>query len=137
MSGRKSFQSWKKSGIVELLTSRERHKSAPYLRLKNSKRTSKCKVFLYSTRKTQKLNRSGSLLGIFFFQKKPHNAEKTESGDPLVSPGTVCYAEKQEKPFWFSSLAQMVQFGTIKFCRTFKNYSQLRLIRIRIIRIFV
>ena len=26
-------------------TSRERHKSAPYLRLKNSKRTSKCQVF--------------------------------------------------------------------------------------------
>ena len=34
----------------------------------------------------------------------------------------VCYAEKQEKPFWFSSLGQMVQFGAIIFCRTFKNY---------------
>ena len=31
----------------------------------------------------------------------------------------VCYAEKEEKPFWFSSLGQMIQFGTIKFCRTF------------------
>ena len=29
-----------------------------------------------------------------------------------------CYAEKEEKPFWFSSLGQMYQFGTIKFCRT-------------------
>ena len=34
----------------------------------------------------------------------------------------VCYAEKQEKPFWFSSLGQIVQFGTILFCRIFKNY---------------
>ena len=40
---------------------------------------------------------------------------------PLVSPGIVCYAEK-EKPFWFSSLGQMIQFGTIKFRRTFKKY---------------
>ena len=34
----------------------------------------------------------------------------------------VCYAEKQVKPFWSSSLGQMVQFDTIIFCRTFKNY---------------
>ena len=27
-----------------------------------------------------------------------------------------------EKPFWFSSLGQMIQFGPIKFCGTFKNY---------------
>ena len=48
--------------------------------------------------------------------------KKTERGDPLVSPGMVCYAGKQEKPFWFSSLGQMVQFGAIIFCRTLKNY---------------
>ena len=40
----------------------------------------------------------------------------------MVSPGIVCYAGKQEKPFWFSSLGQMVQFGAIIFRRTFKNY---------------
>ena len=34
----------------------------------------------------------------------------------------VCYAGKQEKHFWFSSLDQIVQFGAIIFCRTFKNY---------------
>ena len=43
-------------------------------------------------------------------------------GGPLVSPGMVCYAGKQEKPFWFSSLDQIVQFGAIIFCRTFKYY---------------
>ena len=43
-------------------------------------------------------------------------------GGPLVSPGVVSYAEKQEKHFWFSSLDQIVQFGAIIFCRTFKNY---------------
>ena len=34
----------------------------------------------------------------------------------------VCYAGKQEKPFWFTSLGEMVQFGAIIFCRTYKNY---------------
>ena len=48
--------------------------------------------------------------------------KKIESGDSLVSPGMICYAEKQVKPFWSSSLGQMVLFDTIIFCRTFKNY---------------
>ena len=100
-------------------TSREWHKSAPYRRLKNSNRTSKCPVFFYSTRKTQKLNRIGAPFWIFlttivakhqknegdplknFFKKSLTMPKKTEKRDPLVSPGTVCYAEKY---FWFSSL---------------------------------
>ena len=45
--------------------------------------------------------------------------KKTERGDPLVSPGMVSYAGKQEKHFRFSSLGQIVQFGAIIFCRTF------------------
>ena len=58
----------------------------------------------------------GDPLGNFFSSKKVSQCRnKTEKGDPLVSPGIVCYAEKQEKPFWFSSLGQMIQFGTIKF----------------------
>ena len=48
--------------------------------------------------------------------------KKIEKGDSSVSPGMVCYAEKQGKPIWSSSLGQMVQFDTIIFCRTFKNY---------------
>ena len=40
-------------------------------------------------------------------------------GDPLVSPGIVCYAEKKEKRFRFISLGQMVQIDTINFCRIF------------------
>ena len=58
--------------------------------------------------------------GKFLFSEKNLTVPKeTERGDPLVSPGMVCYAGKQEKPFWFSSLGQMVQFGAIIFCRTF------------------
>ena len=59
---------------------------------------------------------------IFFSKKSLTMPKKSERGDPLVSPGNVCYAEKHKKPFWFSSLSQMFQFGTIKFRRTFKNY---------------
>ena len=40
------------------LTSRDRPKSAPYPRLKNSKKTPKCQVLFYSTRKSK------------FFEKK-------------------------------------------------------------------
>ena len=47
------------------------------------------------------------------------SAEKNERGESLLSPGMVCYAEKQEKPFWFSSLDQIVHFDAIIFCRTF------------------
>ena len=62
----------------------------------------------------------GDPLGKKFSEKKSRSAEKKiEKGDPSVSPGMVCYAEKQEKTFWFSSLGQMVQFGAIIFYRTF------------------
>ena len=47
--------------------------------------------------------------------------KKPERGDPLVSPGTVRYAEKHEKAFWFSSLGEMVQFDINKFRRTFEE----------------
>ena len=63
-----------------------------------------------------------TLWGKKFRKKMSRSAEKIERGDSLVSPGMVCYAEKQVKPFWFSSLGQIVQFGAIIFCRTFKNY---------------
>ena len=71
---------------------------------------------IYSTRK------SGTLWGKNFPKKSLAVPKKIERGDPLVSPGMVCYAEKQEKPFWFSSLGQMVQFGAIIFCGTYRNY---------------
>ena len=73
-------------------------------------------------RKTSK-KLKGDPLGNFFSKKSLTVPKQTERGDPLVSPGMVCYAEKEEKPFWFSSLGQMSQFGTIKLCRTLKNYS--------------
>ena len=50
------------------------------------------------------------------------NSKQIGRGDPLVSPGMVWYAGKQEKPFWFSSLYQIVQFDAIILYRTFKNY---------------
>ena len=58
-------------------------------------------------------------MGKFFSEKKSRSAETNERGESLVSPGMVCYAEKQEKPFWFSSLDQIVHFDAKIFCRTF------------------
>ena len=100
------------------------HKSAPYLRrVKNSKKTSKCQVFFYSTRKPQKLDRIGTPIPASACPRRGRRgtvwdfpisivskhqkieegpfgeffAEKNLKGGPLVSSGTVCYAEKQEK----------------------------------------
>ena len=66
-----------------------------------------------------KKNAWGTLWGNFFSKKKSRSAEKNERGESLVSPGMVCYAEKQEKLFWFNSLDQIVHFDAIIFCRTF------------------
>ena len=74
---------------------------------------------ILSVAKHQK-NEGGTLWGKNsekkFRKKMSRSAEKFERGDSLVSPGLVCYAEKQVKPFWFSSLGQIVQFGAIIFC---------------------
>ena len=51
----------------------------------------------HSVAKHQK-NTGGTLWGIFF-SKSLAVPKKNERGEPLVSPGMVCYAEKQEKPF--------------------------------------
>ena len=59
---------------------------------------------------------------LHFFNIHCCKTSKKLKGDPLVSSGMVCYAGKEKKLFWFSSLGQMSQFGTIKLCRTFKNY---------------
>ena len=45
---------------VKSETTRDRHKQAPYLRLKNSKRTSKCQIFFCSAWKCQ----------VFFYSTK-------------------------------------------------------------------
>ena len=66
-----------------------------------------------------KKNAGGTLWGKIFFRKKTSQCRKKWKGESLVSPGMVCYAEKQEKPFWFSSLDQIVHFDAIIFCRTF------------------
>ena len=86
-------------------------------------------ILLQSTKKRDRLKKKllrkkGGPLG--FFQhlcwgrpfgrkkfKKSHNAERTWNV-PLVPLGIVLLSEKEEKLFWFSSLGQMIQFGTIK-----------------------
>ena len=59
-----------------------------------------------------------------FFENSLTIPKKNRKGAPFSfsSTGMACHAEKEEKLFWFSSLVQMIQFGTMKFCRTFKNY---------------
>ena len=101
------------------LTSRDRPKSAPYPKLKNSKRTSKFQsILFYSTKKfflplkkvsqRRKTLKGGTLWDFsipslsqnpkkiegenFFPKKSLAMPKKTEREDPLVSSGIVCYA---------------------------------------------
>ena len=69
-----------------------------------------------------KINEGGPFREKHFSEKRSRSAEKNEKGDPSVSPGMVCYVENQEKPFWFSSLGQTVQFGAMIFSRTLMNF---------------
>ena len=50
-------------------------------------------------RKTYKKLKGNDPLEKNKFQKKSHNAVKTERGDPLVAPGIVCYAKKTTNIF--------------------------------------
>ena len=89
---------------------RERHKSSQYLRLKNSKRTSKFQVFFYSTWKTQKLEQTGAPGACYRFltsivakhQKmkgnfqKIYNAGKNWKRDPLGLFNILSVAKHQK-----------------------------------------
>ena len=89
-------------------TSRERYTLAPYLRLENSKMTSKCQVFSFTVLENPEVRpnwcaKRGTLwdFSAFLLQnikkneggpfgekeiRKNHNAKKNWKGDPLVSP---------------------------------------------------
>ena len=101
-----------------LVTSRQRHKSATYLRLKNSKNTSKSQDLQYS--KTQMLDRIGALkgnpLGFFNFSTFLWQNIKKLKGDPLESlkifPDKVSQCRKNWKggpPLWDFSTSILSQ----------------------------
>ena len=111
------------------ITSWDRPKSAPYLRLKNSKRGLKCRSILsYSTRqnggpfgifqypfcrKTPK-KMKGDDLGNIFFLKKSRNAENNLRGTLWSRP--VLYVTRET--FIFGSVPWGNR-GNLKLCRTF------------------
>ena len=74
---------------------------------------------IHSVAKQQKKLKGDPLEKKNFRKKSLAVPKKIGRGDPLVAPGMVWYAGKQEKPFWFGSLDQIVQFGAIIFCENF------------------
>ena len=62
--------------LYKMKTSRDRPKSAPYPRLKNSKKTSKCQVFSFTVLENRKICEKN-------FSKKLH----TEKNEPSGAPG--------------------------------------------------
>ena len=97
--------------------------STPYLRLKNSKSTKLTgpfRIFQHPLLQNIKKLKRDPLVE-FFSRKKSHKAEKLKEGTHQSLP-LLYVTRKKEKPFWFSSLSQMMQFGTIKFHITFRNY---------------
>ena len=129
-------------------TSRERHKSAPYLRLKVPKVLQTFEIF-HCTQKPKSwtelarlrpLATEGTLWDFWTFLSQNikkiervtiwclwkffflfEHRKKTERG-PLDLARYCLLRGKKEKPFWFDSLGQMIQFDTIKFVRSFRNY---------------
>ena len=105
-------------------TRRDWPKSAPYPKLKNSKRTSKSQFTVLENRKSKKKETlKGGTLWDFPTSILTQNSKKLKGGpfgEKTFSekkssqrrkklkggPGMVYYTEKQEKPFWFSSLGQ-------------------------------
>ena len=108
------------------------NKSAPYPRLKNSTRTSKCQVFCSTEPEKHKLDQTGALKGIVShpfcckiskkikrgqfgdtkqISKSLTMPKKLKGGDPLVSSGIVWGGTT----FIVEFPRQMVQFGPFKF----------------------
>ena len=74
------------------------------------------------TRNSKKIE-GGTIWEKNFPRKKVSQCRKKLKGGTLWSRPVWYVTRKNRKnPFWFSSLGQMVQFGAIIFCRTFKNY---------------
>ena len=135
-----------KNNNAQTLARRDRPKSAPYLRLKNSKRNSKCKsivdfgtfyeFFLKKSLTMPKKTEREDPLG-FFNNHSVAKLQKKLKRDPFEEKslkkvaqcrknskegpfGLVRYCMLRGKAFWFSSLGQQVQFGVFsKFCRAF------------------
>ena len=99
---KKSFKSDHLKTVKHLERSRNRPKTAPYLTLKNSKRTSKCqsipfcsiqKTFAHTRKKSHNAEKmKGDPLGNFFLVKS-RNAEYNWEGDPLSRP--VLYVTRE------------------------------------------
>ena len=56
------------------------------------------------------------------FRKKSLAVPKKMKGGPFGLARYDMLRGKTGKPFWLSSMGQIVQFGAIIFCRTYKNY---------------
>ena len=77
---------------------------------------------IHSVAKQQKIE--GGPYGEKFFPKQKFRSDK-KIGRAALWSRPVWYVTRGNRTnlfVWFSSLGQMVQFGAIIFCRTFKNY---------------
>ena len=68
-------------------------------------------------RKTSK-KMQGDPVGKFFLEKKSRSAEKMKGWSLWSRPVWYVTRKNRKKPFWFSSLDQIVHFDAIIFCRT-------------------
>ena len=102
---------------IVITTSRDRPKSAPYPRLKNSKKTSKCQVFSFTVLENRKLFEKKVFEKITYSKKwtewraKVSQCQKTEMGDLLgfFNIQSVAKHEKIEenKTFYFREKISM------------------------------
>ena len=101
-----------------MLTSRDRPKSAPYPRLKNSKKTSRCQVLFYSTRKSKFFEKE-------FFEKKhtqkigPGGAPGPASASPWRAKVSQCRKTERGDPLWFFNIHSVAKHEKIEENKNF------------------
>ena len=83
--------------------SRDRPKSAPYARLKNSKKTSKCQVFSFTVLENRKFYEKS-------FSKKLHTQKNGPSGAPGPASASPWRAERGTLPKLSTFLSQLRGF---------------------------
>ena len=105
-------------------TSRERPKSAPYLRLKNSKRTSKCQVL--SSTVPKKISKS--FLNFFEVSGKSHCTEKCKRGPfGCFSTSILLQNRKKMKGGLFGDLKKIEKKSLTKPKKIYtKKFGQVR-----------
>ena len=100
-------------------TSRDRPKSAPYPRLKNSKTTSKCQVLFYSTRKSKFFEKKIFRKNYILKKNRPSGTPGLASARPWRAKVSQCRKTEREDPLRFFNIHSVAKHEKIEENKNF------------------